>query len=95
MKRTILFTSLAIIFGSALYVHEPTKAVGSNTDSNKTIVSGSSIVTECPVVGKNYKTETVVDNEHSIYEHCNTCNTGVFLEDKEGTNRCTFCGKLK
>lgn len=31
-----------------------------------------------------------------IYEHCRTCESGVYLLDKETDSlRCTFCKKLK
>jgi DNA-directed RNA polymerase subunit RPC12/RpoP len=52
------------------------------------------VVGKSPVIEPNYE-YTVTDGQ-KYYDHCKTCDTGVFLPEKQ-TNviRCTYCGVLK
>lgn len=106
MKATILFSSLAVIIGSLLYTSKPANANGSGY---QTVTTGSYAVAgtyttkftvECPVIAKK-PLDMEPDYEYTVndgvkyYDHCKSCDTGVFLENKEGIIRCTFCGKNK
>jgi hypothetical protein len=103
MKATILFTSIAAIVGSILFISKPVNAIGSGS-TPKTVKTGSYSTTisfECPVAGKpalvlepNY--EYTVNDGVQTYDHCHECNIGAFLPAKD-TNiiRCSYCGVLK
>lgn len=103
MKATILFTSIAAIVGSILFISKPTNAVGSGvTQPQKTLTTGSystKFIVECPVASLQPKEEPKYDyiatDGAMRYEHCKECETGVFMESTEGTIRCTFCEKVK
>ena len=43
----------------------------------------------------NRKTSYEIDNSAQIYKHDPKCETGVFLVDKDGISRCTFCNRLE
>ena len=96
MKTTILISSIALMFGSILYLNKPTQAIGSgvapSTRNNYTFTP------ECPVVGNglnNKPQEFIPDEGGIIYEHCQDCNTGVYYKSDENIIKCTFCGKVK
>lgn len=104
MKAIILFTSIAAIVGSILFISKPVNAIGSGA-APKTVTSGSYSTTisfECPVVGKKNPLDMEPNYEYTVndgvqtYDHCHDCNTGAFLPARD-TNiiRCTYCGVLK
>lgn len=104
MKATIIFTSIAVIVGSILFISKPVNAIGSGS-TPKTVTSGSYSTTisfECPVLGQKNPLDMEPDYEYTVndgvqsYEHCKMCNIGAFLPSKDGSIiRCTYCGVVK
>lgn len=98
MKKLILFVLFTIVGGCLVYLNKPTEAIGSNVSIPK---YSASLTIECPVVGKpdpvlepDY--EFTVTDGGKYYDHCKSCNIGVFLAQKENdVIRCTYCGKSK
>ena len=99
MKRAILIFCFTIVTGCMVYLNKPTDAVGANNSIPK---YSASFTVECPVSQAKsppiFEPEypyTVTDSSDYHYDHCASCNTGVFLPSKEGVVRCTYCGKSK
>ena len=93
MKK-VLFTFVpALVIGVislTSMTHKPSMLKNKISESQSS-EAGS---TFCPVVGETKISETSLpDNEIAPYRHCGECKAGVFLEDKNGTSRCTFCGR--
>jgi uncharacterized Zn finger protein (UPF0148 family) len=91
MKK-IIFTfvptfAIGLIFLTSMT--DKPSIVKNRFDKNKASEAGS---TFCPVVGQTSQISSP-ENEIAPYKHCEECKTGVYLEDKNGVNRCTFCGK--
>jgi hypothetical protein len=96
MKTTILISSIVLFISSFTYLNKPTKAIGSDLyNSTKNTFTS---VSECPVVGNglNKNPQEFLPEDGGIaYEHCHSCNTGVYYTSKENVIQCTFCGKEK
>ena len=60
----------------------------------------TSFTVECPIIGNPDPVvepvyEQTVKGSETIYNHCKSCNIGVFLSSKEDEPiKCTYCGIL-